>query len=36
MSEKPSFVEIDMNAEIGAYQQEDDGNPNEPVADSEE
>ncbi len=30
--EKPGFVELDMNAEIGGYQQDDDSRPaDEPV-----
>ena len=33
MWEPPSIVEIDMNAEIGAYQQ-DDGDENVPIVDS--
>ncbi len=32
--EKPQIVEIDMNAEIGAYQQEDDERE-EPIVDEE-
>jgi hypothetical protein len=33
--EEPTFVEIDMNAEIGAYQQDDGSRDNEPVADDD-
>jgi hypothetical protein len=35
MWEPPAIVEIDMNAEIGAYQQ-DDGDENVPIASDEE
>jgi hypothetical protein len=31
---EPVIVEIDMNAEIGAYQQEDDGEENLPVVEA--
>jgi coenzyme PQQ precursor peptide PqqA len=31
MWEKPAYTEIDMNAEIGAYQDESDGDENTPV-----
>jgi hypothetical protein len=35
--ETPSIVEIDMNAEIGAYQEDDGGDqyPNQPVVERE-
>jgi hypothetical protein len=29
--EKPSLVEIDMNAEIGAYQEDDGGDRQDPI-----
>jgi len=29
--EKPSLVEIDMNAEIGAYQEDDAGERQDPI-----
>lgn len=29
--EKPSLVEIDMNAEIGAYQEDDSGERQDPI-----
>jgi hypothetical protein len=33
--EKPEIVEVEMNAEIGAYQKDDDP-PNEPVTEDED
>jgi|SwirhirootsSR3_FD_contig_81_1396375_length_404_multi_2_in_0_out_0_3 hypothetical protein len=33
--ETPSITEIDMNAEIGAYQEDDGGNPYEPIVSAE-
>lgn len=34
--ETPSFVEVDMNAEIGAYQQDDGGDRQDPIVERED
>jgi hypothetical protein len=33
--EKPAFVELDMNSEIGAYQEDDSRERDEPVVESD-
>ena len=32
----PTFVEVDMNAEIGAYQQDDGGDRQDPIVERED
>ncbi len=34
--ETPSFVEVDMNAEIGAYQQDDGGDRQDPIVERDD
>jgi len=34
--EIPSFVEVDMNAEIGAYQEDDGGDRQDPIVERDD
>ncbi len=34
--ETPTFVEVDMNAEIGAYQEDDGGDRQDPIVERED